>query len=104
VLSSAAERLAWPKRLAGTCRQYSKKAIPQLARITTTSGVVLNFRCPYQAKVMNRFEAVSNTTTVSHAGKALMQVPADARSALCYAAALVLASLRVALASADAER
>jgi hypothetical protein len=46
-------------RLAGTAKQYSTKAIPQLTNITVTSGTDLNFRCPYQATVMNRFEQAS---------------------------------------------
>src|SRR5690606_27629662 len=47
-------------RLAGTIRQYSKNAIPQLTRITANSGEDLYFRCPYQAKVMKMLEAVSS--------------------------------------------
>ena len=39
---------------------YSKKAMLQLARITFASGALLNFKCPYQAKVMNTFESVSS--------------------------------------------
>jgi hypothetical protein len=57
VFNSAAEKWPWPIRFAGTIRQYSKKAIPQLTRITVISAVSLNFRCPYQAKVMKMFEA-----------------------------------------------
>lgn len=34
--------------------------MPQLAKITIQMGLVLNFRCPYQAKVMNTFEARSS--------------------------------------------
>lgn len=43
-------------RFAGTIKQYSKNAIDQLARMTLGSGAPLNFRCPYQAKVMKTFE------------------------------------------------
>jgi hypothetical protein len=45
--------------LAGTASQYSKKAIPQLTSTTIGSGFSLNFRCPYQAKVMKTLEANS---------------------------------------------
>src|SRR5262245_55141415 len=62
VLSSAAAKPdSEPIRLAGTCRQYSKKAIPQLTRIAAISELCLYFRCPYQAKVMNTLEARSST-------------------------------------------
>src|SRR5664279_57175 len=56
VLSSAAESTACPQRLAGTAKQYSKKAMPQLARITSHSGRSVNLRCPYQANVMKTLE------------------------------------------------
>src|SRR5690606_21645557 len=59
-LSSGAEWNAEPSRLAGTIRQYSKNAIPQLTRITANSGEDLYFRCPYQAKVMKILEASSS--------------------------------------------
>src|ERR1700682_3767099 len=49
-------------RFAGTWKQYSKKAIPQLARITFQSASVRNFRWPYHAKVMKMLEMVSNRT------------------------------------------
>src|SRR5579872_2257592 len=45
-------------RLAGTCRQYSKKAIPQLARMTIHSGEARYLRCPYQAQVMKMLEPI----------------------------------------------
>jgi hypothetical protein len=45
--------------LAGTISVYSKKAIPQLARIAMTIGRLLRvFRCPYQAKVMKMLDKV----------------------------------------------
>src|SRR5436305_7355222 len=59
VLSCAAEYTALPQRLAGTASQYSKKAMPQLAMTTSGSGLPLNFRWPYQAKVMKTLEANS---------------------------------------------
>jgi hypothetical protein len=43
-------------RSAGTAKQYSTKAIPQLTSTTVTSGTDLNLRWLYQAMVMNRFE------------------------------------------------
>jgi hypothetical protein len=47
-----------PMRLAGTWKQYSKKAIPQLARITFQRASLRYLRWPYQAKVMKIFEIV----------------------------------------------
>src|SRR5262245_34274641 len=61
VLSSAAVNVSWPMRLAGTWRQYSKKAIPQLTRIASHSADCLCLRCPYQANVMNTLERVKRT-------------------------------------------
>ena len=55
-----------PIRLAGTCRQYSKNAIPHEMAITPIKGKVLNhensaiFRWPYQASVMNTFDAIKS--------------------------------------------
>src|SRR6185503_4757120 len=52
-----------PTRLPGTWKQYSKNAIPQLARITSQIGDRFStgfFRCQYHANVMNTFEIVSN--------------------------------------------
>lgn len=40
---------------------YSMSAVPQLARIASNSGAALNFRCSYQASVMNRCEIDNNT-------------------------------------------
>src|SRR5690606_22428949 len=61
-LSCGAEYTAAPIRLAGTIRQYSKKAMPQLTRITVNSGAERYFGCPYQAKVMNTLEPTSSNT------------------------------------------
>src|SRR5258707_7954870 len=47
-----------PIRLAGTWKQYSKKAIPQLMTITFHSATLRNFKCPYHANVMKIFEMV----------------------------------------------
>ncbi len=46
-------------RLAGTARQYSKKAIPQLISTISHIARCSTFNWPYQAKVMNTFEATS---------------------------------------------
>ena len=49
-------------RLAGTIKQYSSNAIPHDTNITTTNGQCVempefcNFKCPYQAKVINVLE------------------------------------------------
>src|SRR5882672_6017999 len=58
-------RLNWvkPMRFAGTCSRYSKSAMPQEASAAMNQGLEeSSFRCAYQAKVMNTFESVSNTT------------------------------------------
>src|ERR1700676_1280517 len=59
VLSCAALNSYEPMRLAGTWKQYSKKAMPQLARMTFQSASLRFFRWPYHAKVINIFEIVS---------------------------------------------
>src|ERR1700688_3812911 len=59
VLSCAALNSYEPMRLAGTWKQYSKKAMPQLARMTFQSASLRYFRWPYQAKVIKIFEMVS---------------------------------------------
>src|SRR6185312_14996890 len=51
-----------------TASQYSKNAIPQLIIMTRGSGLSLNFRCPYQAKVMKTFEQNSIRIVRSHDG------------------------------------
>src|SRR3981081_635082 len=48
-------------RLAGTWKQYSKKAIPQLTMITFQRASLRNFRWPYHAIVMKILEMVSNS-------------------------------------------
>src|ERR1700674_251142 len=58
VLSCAALNSYEPMRLAGTWKQYSKKAIPQLMTITFQSATLRNFRWPYHANVMKIFEMV----------------------------------------------
>ena len=54
-----------PILLAGTVRQYSKKAMPHENRMTQISGheveifISCSLRCPYQAKVMKMLEQTS---------------------------------------------
>ena len=49
-------------RLAGTAKQYSTKAMPQLMRITLKSGLFMPpFKCQYQAIVMKMFESESSS-------------------------------------------
>jgi len=58
--------LTYPIRLAGTWKQYSKNAIPQLIRITANKPrflselISLNFRWPYHAKVINVFDSIKS--------------------------------------------
>src|SRR5579863_1404837 len=61
VLSCAVENSYEPIRFAGTWKQYSKKAMPQLARMTFHSASLRYLRWPYQAKVIKIFETVSRT-------------------------------------------
>src|SRR5436190_23918974 len=50
-------------RLAGTARQYSKKAMPQLIAITIHSGLAMPpFKCQYQAIVMKQLDSASRAT------------------------------------------
>src|SRR5208283_5985339 len=61
IFNCDAEYTELPQRLAGTCSRYSKNAMPQLTRMTSSSGLVLNFKWPYHANVMKTFEQVSST-------------------------------------------
>lgn len=60
----------YPNLFAGTWKQYSKKAKPQLIRITWNNPNVekffhsLNFKWPYQASVIKRFEHKSNNMVI----------------------------------------
>src|SRR5690348_15534985 len=47
------------------------KAMPQLAKITIHSGRWVNFRCPYQAKVMKTLEHSSRTIGATEGGSQL---------------------------------
>src|ERR1700756_2605682 len=58
VLSCAVLNSYEPIRLAGTWKQYSKKAMPQLMTITFHSATLRNFKWPYHANVMKIFEMV----------------------------------------------
>src|ERR1700730_17466152 len=58
VLSCAVENSYEPMRFAGTWKQYSKNAIPQLARMTFHSGSLRYLRWPYQAKVIKIFDTI----------------------------------------------
>ncbi len=52
-------------RFAGTWKQYSKKAMPQLTTIATMSGLPLSAeRCPYQAKLMKMFATTRSPSEV----------------------------------------
>src|SRR6185437_1274107 len=48
-------------RFAGTAKQYSANAIPQLTSTTIHSGRSGNLSCPYQAKVMKTLETERKT-------------------------------------------
>ena len=56
----------YPILLAGTCKQYSKNATPQLISITANKPKLanflfsLNFKCPYQAKVIKTLDATKS--------------------------------------------
>lgn len=51
----------YPIRLAGTWIRYSNKAIPQLINAATYQAFALRFfKCPYQAKVINTLDRISN--------------------------------------------
>src|SRR5947209_1435988 len=58
IFSCVAEYTAFPQRFAGTCRQYSKKAIPQLTKITSQIGRSLYLRWPYHAMVIKMLEQI----------------------------------------------
>src|SRR3954466_1613662 len=61
-----------PIRFAGTCNRYSNSAMPQLASATTyhEEPSLKNFRWPYQATVMNTFEATRSRMVCSDRGMA----------------------------------
>jgi hypothetical protein len=57
-----------PIRFAGTWKEYSNNAIPQLIKIIATRLKFLNqfiwpnFRCPYQAKVIKVLDTMRSKT------------------------------------------
>src|SRR5512136_1740032 len=60
------ERAPKPIRFAGTCRRYSKRAMPQETRAATHQARARRWaRWPYQATVMNRLEATSRVAATS---------------------------------------
>src|ERR1700730_3044554 len=61
VFNCAVENSYDPMRFAGTWKQYSKKAIPQLTKITFHKASLRYFKCPYQANVMKILETVSSS-------------------------------------------
>src|SRR6267378_6891335 len=72
VLSCAVLNSYEPIRLAGTWKQYSKKAIPQLMTITFHSATLRYFKCPYQANVIKTFEMVSRRIVRMRPGGSLL--------------------------------
>src|SRR6266704_2098623 len=66
-------------RFAGTWKQYSKKAMPQLAKITFHSASLRNFRCPYHATVMKTFEMVSRRIVRICSRCSSLRVPSTSR-------------------------
>jgi hypothetical protein len=47
--------------LAGTAKQYSKKAIPHPAKTSIQTGVAGKRSCPYQANVMKTLDTLNKT-------------------------------------------
>src|ERR1700745_856678 len=64
VLSCAALKVWLPIRLAGTWKQYSKKAISQLTSVSFHSGTFWYFKWPYHAAVMKMLEKSSKTIVI----------------------------------------
>ena len=54
-----------PNLFAGTIKQYSKNAIPQLIRIAFHNGIPVFFKCPYHAKVIKMLDAKSRMTALN---------------------------------------
>jgi len=51
--------------LAGTIKQYSKKAMAQLAIIAFHKGTPVRRKCPYQANVIKIFDSTRRKTVRS---------------------------------------
>ncbi len=60
----------WPMRLAGTARQYSGSASSQEMAMNAAIDMrpLRSSRCQYQARFMNRFEAISRRMVRMPAG------------------------------------
>lgn len=50
---------AKPSLFAGTIRQYSNEAIPQLMRMAFYIGILVFFKCPYDANVIKTLESIN---------------------------------------------
>src|ERR1700730_12862272 len=61
VFNCAVENSYDPMRFAGTWKQYSKKAIPHLTKITFHKASLRYFKCPYQANVIKILETVNSS-------------------------------------------
>src|SRR5580704_1511101 len=69
ILSWKPEKWVYPRRLAGTARQYSSSAIVHETRIAFQSGHAWPyFRWPYQAKVMKTFDMHRRATVLMARG------------------------------------
>src|SRR5262245_34272222 len=63
-------------RLAGTCSRYSNSAIPQLTIAATYHAWRFRLRrCPYQANVMNTFDAISSSVVFASTGTSMCISP-----------------------------
>ncbi len=63
-----------PNLLAGTIKLYSSKAMPQLIKIVVNKPaffkklISLKRKCPYQATVINVFDAINNNMVLNARG------------------------------------
>lgn len=64
----------------GHLQAVFENAIPQLATTASHSGALLNFRCPYQANIINTFERTSSTIGSRH----FMSFAPDCHAAVFY--------------------
>src|SRR3982750_4648763 len=63
IFSCASDSAVKPIRFAGTCSRYSNSAMPHETSAASHHGQVCTWRrCPYQAKVMNTFDAARSST------------------------------------------
>src|SRR6202051_2084354 len=69
ILSCASDSSVKPMRLAGTCRRYSKRAMPRLTSPATYHARPLRFfKCAYHANVMKTFEPMRSSVVHAIAG------------------------------------